>query len=234
MRPVEVHWKLFCLEEVNKKLEEALKKGQKDTAASHAQTATETVDNSYKTASKELVDFQNTKNKELALVESGNKDELDKVHKAQADDQAGKDAAAKINAAMQKKNWYGGKSPDKKAIMDALKGADKDQIDAMRESLKAQGINIDDFVRQNMSGGEQNEALIRLTGDPVAGDIAALQNAGGHNMTGNEKMLFAASGIIGLGFVAMQGDKNLGADPKAVEEILKRYPPGRKERTEFR
>ncbi|MBV8760755.1 MAG: hypothetical protein JO257_25910, partial [Deltaproteobacteria bacterium] len=213
-------------EGVQAKLEESLKKGQKETADAHAQSATETVNKATKDQLWHLSETQRHKNDQLAKLESGNQDALNEVHKAEADEKHGKEAADKIQAAMAKTNWYGGSSPDKKAIMQALEGATPEQIEAMREALKAKGINLDDFVNKHMSGDEQKEARLRLTGDPIAGDLAALTGAGGHHMTGNEKLLLGCTGIIGLAFVAGNGDNNVGVDNARIQEILKRYPPG--------
>ncbi|MCX5743986.1 MAG: hypothetical protein NT062_15970 [Proteobacteria bacterium] len=210
-------------EGINAKVEEAVKKGQKQTGAGADDEAKHSLKVSYAAATDSLTKTFDTKSNELEKLKAGDTEMLKQVHDQQHHEEEGEKAATRVASAMDQKGFFGGKSPDKKAIMQALEGKTPEEIEAMREALKAKGIKLDEFIDKEMSGDQQKEARIRMKGDPIAGDIAALTSAGGHHMTGNEKLLVGMTGTAGIIFFAANGDQNVGVDKARMQEIIAKY-----------
>jgi hypothetical protein len=214
---------------INAKIQQRLREGQKQTSVGADDGAQKAMTEARKATADGMNEFYNGKVADLHKIKDGDPkalaqlaEDADKQRKAE---EAGKKAAEELKATTQKKNWYGGKKdPDPTEILKTLEGADEAQIEAMREALKRDGIDLDTFVKQNMSSeAQKKEAGARLAGDPDMGDLLALEGAGGHQLTGNQKLLIAAGmGVGGVLFLVQNGDKNVGADQKRITEILER------------
>jgi len=204
------------------KVEDQLKKGQSETARAKADDAATTIDREGRRAAWTMQEVVKTKTAEQVQVLEGNKDEIDKVVKFQNAEQAGRDGAKEISEALKKTNWYGGKKPDKAAIMKALEGKDETAIAMMKAELAKQGIDLEAMLKEELSGGQQEEALVRLQGDPMMGDLVALKNAKGHQLSQNQQMAMAATGAFGLIALSITGE-TIGEDKARMRELLEKY-----------
>jgi len=210
-------------EEIDKEVAALIKRGQRDTSVAAAEAAHERVGKAHEAATKAVEDTAKKKAAELEALERGDPEARKDVDQYYADKKAGEQAADDIKKAMTKKGRIYGTNPDKAAVMKALEGKTKPQIEAMRAELEAQGIDLDDFIEKELSDDDKQEAKIRLQGNPQEADIAALTIHGGAKLTGNQKLATAAL-LPGGNLIASAADQRaFGGDPERIKEILARY-----------
>ncbi len=175
---------------IEAKVQEAIKKGQKDTTVVAAESANAKVATAYTDASAAVTKLAGTKSDELEMLKAGNGKMIAEVEKAQDDEKQGKAAADELDRAMKQENRLGNKSPDKKAMLAAMRGKTPEQIEAMKAAYKAKtGRDLDADIKSEMSGDELVEAKGHLSGDPVLSAVAELRNSGGTFSGDKDKMM---------------------------------------------
>ena len=211
-------------EELAQKVDEAVKRGQTDTGLAAAQAGEKRVEKAAEKATEAVQKTYDARSKQLDDLKNLPPGERDK------DIAAGEKGAEEVQKALEKEGFLWGKSPDKKAILKALEGKTPDQIAAMRDALKAKGIDLDEAVNSNLSGLEKEEAQVRLKGDPMAGDIIKMRRSRGE-MSADQKFWINATGVVGIGVNALlnvaDGKSAGGSEPAEVNALIEKYskPP---------
>jgi hypothetical protein len=206
-----------------------LKKGQSATVAAAETTARAAVDLASTDGLRAVDNVVKQKTAEIENMEAGGPDA--QVEQYKIDQKKGQDAADQIAAAASREGLFG-KSPDKKAILQALAGKTPAQTEALRAALLARTppIDINAIINNTLSGEEQKEAQIRMQGNSNGGDIHALLGAAGWKPTGNQKSAAVGVGAAVAGPVGVAGAGVLvdafsgaGVDKDRIEEILAQH-----------
>ncbi|HSN30350.1 MAG TPA: hypothetical protein VLT45_28875 [Kofleriaceae bacterium] len=211
-------------------VQDAMKKGQTATGAAAAANAQQSLKTSMAQASETVQKAFNTKAEEMKKVEAGDATALKEVREQERAEDDAKKRADEAKKAMDKPGMLWGKNPDKKAVLKSMEGMTPAEAEAFKEEMKKRGVDIEDFVNKELPEEQKTEALLRLKGDDVGADIAALNAAKGHHMTGNEKLaLTIGAGVIMGPFGAVaagsatSSDQNIGADKQRINELLDKY-----------